>query len=155
MLLDTQSFVAADFAEFDDGDYGSGVETRDFRDLVLAPAANQAVSSWTVVRRGCQLMVVFSGCPCPSVAASLRDAGVQIGLALMPGELNKVTKLDYYNYTFISIARNPGQAQKQAVADLASNGWVVDESSLWAPEFAERDKLAAIARCAMPTKVPA
>ncbi|MGI9437908.1 MAG: hypothetical protein ACR2Q4_24260 [Geminicoccaceae bacterium] len=130
MLMNAQSYVSVDTDDFD-----SGVEIRDFSDLVLTPAANQTAASWTVVRRGGQLMVVFTSSPRPMVAQALLDEGVQIGLALAPGELNNVSGLDQFSYVHVSMARNAALVQKQAITDLASNGWVVDDSSLWAPDL--------------------
>ena len=90
--------------------------------------ANQASVAKVVVRRGPQLMVVIAGCPEMSSVEALRQAGVKVGLALSAGELSLAESLDHYSFVFVGLAHKKTSPLKQAVADLAFNGWSIDET---------------------------
>ena len=108
------------------------METHEVHKLQEAPAANQAPASamagTVVVRRGPQLMVVFAGAPENFNIEALLQAGVKVGLALTSGELAKASGLDDYSFVFVGMSHKPGSPLKQAVADLAHNGWSIDDS---------------------------
>lgn len=98
---------------------------------------SQAPVSRMIVRRGPQLMVVFSGYPQASTVRGLRQANVKIGLALAPCELATAAKLDDYSYVFVNVGRPSSSPLKRAVADLTHNGWSIDDSRISAPDLVE------------------
>jgi hypothetical protein len=104
------------------------METHEVHKLQEVPAANQAPASKVVVKRGPQLMVVFSGSPENCNIEALLQAGVKVGLALTSGELAKASRLDGYSFVFVGMSHKSGSPLKQAVADLAHNGWSVDDT---------------------------
>lgn len=95
--------------------------------LQQRPAANQEPAAKVVVRRGPQLMVVFQSCPKAADVDALLMAGVKVGLALSPRDLTKASKLDDYSYVFTGMGRKGKSSLGQAIADLAHNGWSVDD----------------------------
>lgn len=107
------------------------------RDIQQSPAANQAPASKIVVKRGPQLMVVFSGRPQAADVKQLLQTKVKVGLALSPSELTKVDGLDDYSYVFTGFGRQGSAPLKQAVADLAHNGWEIDDDGCSTPDLVE------------------
>jgi hypothetical protein len=106
---------------------GNMMNKGDLQDLCKVKAANQATAARAVVTRGPQLMVVFAGRPLASDVAALLSANVKVGLALSPSELARAADLDQYSYLFVGNARKGRSPLKQAVADLAHNGWSIDD----------------------------
>ena len=104
------------------------METSSVYELRVAPAANRAPVSKVVVKRGPQLMVMFSGQAKQSKVEALLQAGVKVGLALTSSELAKAPKLDDYSFVFVGMSHKAGSPLKQAVADLAHNGWSIDDT---------------------------
>jgi len=104
------------------------MEAREIYLLEEGPAANQAPVSRVIVRRGPQLMVVIAGHPKASFVQALTEAGVKVGLALSSSELANAPKLDDYSFVFVGMSHKPGSPLKQAVADLAHNGWSIDDA---------------------------
>jgi len=76
-----------------------------------------------LLRRGSQRLVVFQGCPVSSTTRSLRRAGAKIGLALSSDELRTMTRIDIYDYGFISLRAHSASALDSAITDLARNNW--------------------------------
>lgn len=115
---------------------GNGVnimETLDILNLRQVPAASQTPVTKAVMKRGPQLMVVFSGSPLASDVQALREAGVKVGLAVAPSEFSNVLALNDYSYVFTGFGRQGGSPLKQAIADLAHNGWSLDDNGRAAP----------------------
>ncbi len=76
-------------------------------------------------------MVLFGGCPPPSVVLSLRQAQVSIGLALSPNDLKKIERLDSYSYVLVSSHSRADSALAQAASDLICANWSVDDNTTW------------------------
>ncbi|MGI9491416.1 MAG: hypothetical protein ACR2QF_03215 [Geminicoccaceae bacterium] len=104
------------------------METHEVYKLEEAPVANQEPVSKVVVRRGPQLMVVLAGYPENCNIEALLQAGVKVGLALTSAELANAPKLDDYSFVFVGMSHKPGSPLKQAIADLAHNGWSIDDT---------------------------
>lgn len=132
MFTDRQNFI---HKHNNSGD--NIMETRDIHNLKAAPAANQTPAPMVIVRRGPQLMVVISGCPKASDLEALLQANVKVGLALSSGELAKASRLDDYSFVFVGMSHKSGSPLKQAVADLAHNGWSIDDHGRSAPKTPE------------------
>lgn len=113
------------------------METLEIQNLEQAPAANQAPAARVVVRRGPQLMVVFSGRPMASDVDALLLANVKIGLALSPQDLGRASSLDDYSYMFVGTGRKGSSPLRQAVADLAHNGWSIDDNGRLSSDLVE------------------
>lgn len=96
-----------------------------------APAANGKPIGCLTLRRGTQLMVLFGGCPPPSVVLSLRQAQVSIGLALSPNDLKTIRRLDCYSYVLVSSHSRADSALAQAASDLICAKWSVDDNTTW------------------------
>jgi len=92
-----------------------------------AQGVSQMPATKAIVRRGPQLMVVFQNCPKAAVVEALLSTGVEVGLALAPRDFSKVSRLDNYSYVFTGMGRKGSSPLKQAVADLAHNGWTIDD----------------------------
>lgn len=131
MFMDRQNFINKCK---NNGD--NMMEARDIHKLEEVPAANQAPVSKVVVRRGPQLMVVLSGCPKASLVQALHQANVKVGLALSSSELAKASGLDDYSFVFVGVGHKKNSPLKQAVADLAHNGWSIDDHGRSAPNMA-------------------
>ncbi len=105
---------------------GYFMELADIEALKKRPAANQTPAPRIVVRRGDQLMVVFEGYPPAADIQALRSLDVNVGLALSRNGLAGVPTLDGFRYVFVG-----GDERccllKKAVADLAYNGWSIDD----------------------------
>jgi hypothetical protein len=123
MLMDLQS-RAATTAERSLDQATVGRRSFEQDSLIATGTATDRV----VLKRGSKMMVLFRGCPCPTVAGDLRQAGVAIGLALSSGELPTVRGLDGYNYVFTSLRRRGRSTLAEAVADLARNSWSIDDT---------------------------
>lgn len=95
--------------------------------LEIMPVANRLPVAKVVVRRGPQLMVVFQSAPKTADVEALLLAGVKVGLALSPRDLTNAARLDDYSYVFTGMGRKGKSPLSQAVADLAHNGWSVDD----------------------------
>ena len=106
------------------------MKARDIKNLTSIPAANQPPVQREVVRRGEKLMVVFKGCPPSAEVQQLLNAGVHIGLALSSDDLQDVPKLDHFSYVFAAVGPNRRCPLKRAIADLASNGWTLDDDEV-------------------------
>ncbi len=119
------------------------------------PAANQAPAPKVIVRRGGQLMVVFAGCPGAGDVQALLQAEVEVGLALRPGDLANISGLDDYSYMFVGNGRKGGSSLKQAVGDLAHNGWSIDEGSVSGDDLVEPSAPRAPIRTKELARVPA
>lgn len=87
----------------------------------------QAPASSIVVRRGPQLMVVFVGCPDAQTVRDLRRAHVNVGVALAQDELASVPRLLDYDYAYVSISSLGRSPLQQALHDLATRNWVIDD----------------------------
>ncbi|MHA1566780.1 MAG: hypothetical protein ACTSX7_15825 [Alphaproteobacteria bacterium] len=115
----------------DVGEHGTSVRTSQPSDGDVAPGANGKPICCLTLRRGPQLMVVFGGCPHPSVVQSLRQAQVKIGLALSPNDLKTVSRLDSYSYVLLSSRSFAKSALAQAVSELIGASWSVDDTMTW------------------------
>ncbi|MCZ6667032.1 MAG: hypothetical protein O7B81_17165 [Gammaproteobacteria bacterium] len=111
------------------GGHGTSVRTSGPSGGDAAPAANGKPISCLTLRRGPQLMVVFHGCPHPSVVQSLRQAQVMIGLALSPNDLKTVSRLDSYSYVLVSSRSHAKSALAQAVSELIGANWSIDDTT--------------------------
>jgi hypothetical protein len=89
--------------------------------------AEPAQLSSIVVRRGAQLMIVFAGCPDDDTVRNLRRANVEIGVALAQGELASVKSLDDFGYAFVSVSSFGRSPLDQALRDLTTRNWVLDD----------------------------
>jgi len=89
--------------------------------------ATQMPLSSVVVRRGPQLMVVFVGCPDVEAVRALRRANVSVGVALAQDELATVPRLLDYDYAYVSISSVGRSPLQQALHDLATRNWVIDD----------------------------
>ncbi len=121
--------------------FGKGVgsyfmEPGDIETLESLPAANQVLVPRMVVRRGGQLMVVFKGCPAAAEVQALRLLNVNVGLALSRNELAGVPGLDDFRYVFVGCDERRCLLKK-AVADLAYNGWSIDDNGASEPDLVE------------------
>ncbi len=113
------------------GGHGKSVQTSRPSGGDAAPAANGKPIFCRTLRRGTQLMVVFRGCPHPSVVLSLRQAQVMIGLALSPDNLKMIRRLDCYSYVFVSSHSRADSALAQAASDLIRANWSIDDNTTW------------------------
>lgn len=133
MLMDVQ-FLAATATEQSHDHAVTARHSIDWDSLIATSRpttpANGTTTDRVVLKRGPTLMVLFRGCPCPTVVGPLREAGVAIGLALSSGELPKVRGLDEYNYVFISLRRRGRSTLAEAVADLEGNSWSIDDNTV-------------------------
>ena len=118
-----------------------------------APAANGKPTCCLTLRRGPQLMVLFRGCPHPSVVLSLRQAQVMIGLALSPDNLKMIRRLDCYSYVFVSSHSRADSALAQAASDLIRANWSIDDNTTWSSAAIHPD--AAIHRSSSTTTLAA
>lgn len=116
---------------------GMIMETQDIQNLIKLPVANQAPVARKVMKRGAQLMVVFEGRPTDYDIHSLREASVNIGLALTPSELARMPRLDDFNYVFVGTGADRDCLMKKAVADLAHNGWITDDDGIAETDMVE------------------
>jgi hypothetical protein len=120
-----------------DGGSDNMMNKGDIHELYKTPAANQARAARAVVSRGPQLMVVFAGRPLTADVETLLSANVKVGLAISPRDLASVSGLDDYSYLFVGTGRKGRTPLQQAVADLAHNGWSIDDSGDLAADLAE------------------
>ncbi len=92
-----------------------------------APEPDEAAVSSMIVRRGPQLMVIFAGRPDAEDVRALREANVKVGVALAQGELASVPSLEDYSYAFVSVSSFGRSPLQQALNDLATRNWVLDD----------------------------
>lgn len=155
MSIYTQNFLSSDSYCGDHVMNANAVSN-----LSAMPTANQAPVAQTpvekvIVRRGPQLMVVFSGCPKASTVNELCQANVKVGLALGPGGLATAPRLDDYSYVFVNVGRPAGSTLDRALADLAANGWSIDDSRNSTADLVEPRAPAAPVRAAELTMIRA
>lgn len=96
----------------------------------MTGTTDKVAASSMIVRRGPQLMVVFTGCPDAEDVRALHQADVKVGIALAQGELASVPSLDDYSYAFVSVASFGRSPLQQALNDLQTRNWVIDDDGL-------------------------
>ncbi len=94
--------------------------------LRCRPAANDRIADFLAFRHGGRRLVLFRSPPPPEIVLALQRRRVLIGLALLPGELAHIGRLDAYSYLLVTVCKGKDTPLAKAASDLCRSSWLTE-----------------------------